>query len=130
MARLTKNKTYRNQHSEVEYQHIQKSYADYLTEVAEKGFENVIPPRRSFLIDPLTYASYLRERPILMINATQDKYIAPDATLDLWQACGKPTIRWFPAGHSSIWLFYPAIQRQTLIFLKTNLLQGGTSEKI
>lgn len=130
MARLTKNKTYRNQHSEVEYQQIQRSYNDYLTEVAEKGFENVIPPQQSFLIDPLTYASYLRERPVLMMNAVRDRYIPRDTTLDFWQACGKPTIRWFPAGHSSIWLFYPIIQKQTLVFLKTNLLQDGTSEKI
>jgi dienelactone hydrolase len=129
MARLTKNKTYQNQRSEEEYQQIQRSYADYLTEVAEKGFENVIPPRQSFLTDPLTYASYLRERPVLMMNASRDKYIAQDATLDFWQACGKPTIRWFPTGHSGIWLFYPVIQSQTVSFLKTNLLQDGTIEK-
>jgi dienelactone hydrolase len=122
MARLTKNKTYRIQRSEAEYQQIQKRYSDYLAEVAEKGFENVIPPRQSFLTDPLTYASYLRERPVLMLNAARDKYIPKDTTLDFWQACGKPMIKWFPTGHSSIWLFYPAIQKQTLAFLETNLL--------
>jgi dienelactone hydrolase len=130
MARLTKNKTYQNRCSEAEYQQIQRSYTDYLTEVAEKGFENVIPPRQSFLTDPLTYASYLRDRPVLMMNAARDKYIAQDAVLDFWQACGKPTIRWFPTGHSGIWLFYPVIQRQTLVFLKKKLLQDDTSEKI
>lgn len=130
IARLSKNKTYRNQRSEAEYQQIQRSYSAYLTEVAEKGFENVIPPRQSFLIDPLTYASYLRERPVLMMNALRDKYIPQEVALDFWRACGKPTIRWFPTGHSSIWLFYPAIQRQTLFFLRTSLLQNGVSETI
>ena len=130
IARLGKNKAYRNQRSEAEYQQIQRSYAGYLTEVAEKGFENVIPPRQSFLTDPLTYASYLRERPVLMMNAVRDKYIPQEAAIDFWRACGKPTIRWFPTGHSTIWLFYPAIQKQTLAFLRTNLLQDGTGEKI
>lgn len=130
MMRLSKNKAYRNQHSEVEYQQMQRSYADYLTEVAKKGFENVVPPRQSFLTDPLTYASYLRDRPVLMINAMRDKYIPQEATLDFWRACDKPTIRWFPTGHSSIWLFYPAIQKQILAFLKTNLLHDGASENI
>jgi dienelactone hydrolase len=127
MGRSTKHKAYRNQRSEAEYQQIQRSYTDYLTQVAERGFENVIAPQKSFLTDPLTYASYLRERPLLMMNAVRDKYIPRDSALDLWQAAGKPNIRWFPTGHSSIWLFYPVIQRQTLGFLKTNLFQDGSS---
>jgi dienelactone hydrolase len=129
IARLSRNKAYRNQRTEAEYQQIQRSYFTYLDEVAEKGFENVIPPRQSFLTDPLTYASYLRERPVLMINAVRDKYIPQEAALDFWRACGKPNIRWFPTGHSTIWLFYPAIQKQTLVFLKASLPQNGSSEK-
>ncbi len=130
MARSTKHKAYRNERSEAEYQQIQRSYAEYLTEVAGRGFENVTPPQQSFLTDPLTYASYLQGRPVLMMNAVRDKYIPRDSALALWQAAGKPTIRWFPTGHSSIWLFYPVIQRQTLSFLKTNLLQDGSSAEI
>ncbi|MDD5039511.1 MAG: alpha/beta hydrolase family protein [Dehalococcoidales bacterium] len=117
MARLSKNENYRNQHSESEYQEIQRCYADYLTAVAIQGFENVVPPRQGFLIDPLTYASYLRDRPVLMFNAWRDKYIPQETALDFWRACGKPAIRWFPTGHSSIWLFYPAIRKQMLDFL-------------
>jgi dienelactone hydrolase len=121
IARLSGIKKYRNQRSEVEYQQIQKSYADYLTEVAEKGFENIIPTQQNFLIDPLTYANYLRDHPLLMINAVHDKYISPEAVLDFWRACGEPALRWLPTGHSSIWFFYPAIRKQTLDFLTKNL---------
>ncbi len=39
IARLSKNKTYRNQRSEAEYQQIQRSYSAYLTEVSEKGLK-------------------------------------------------------------------------------------------
>ncbi|GAH71440.1 unnamed protein product, partial [marine sediment metagenome] len=74
--------------TEAEYNEIQHDYAQYLAEVAEKGFENVTPPRKSFLIDPMTFAHYLRERPVLMLNALWDEYIPREATLDFWEACG------------------------------------------
>ncbi len=127
MVRLSKSGVYRtaDRRSEAEYRQIQESYAGYLAEVAEKGFENVVSPRQSFLTDPLTYASYLRERPVLMMNAVRDKYIPKEAALDFWRACGEPAIRWFPTGHSSIWWFYPAIQQQILTFLQTNLLRNN-----
>jgi fermentation-respiration switch protein FrsA (DUF1100 family) len=52
----------------------------------------------------MTFAPYLRERPILMINALWDEFIPRQATLDFWKACGKPDIKWFPAAHATIWL--------------------------
>ena len=88
--------------SEAEYRHIRSYYPQYLAEVAERGFENVIPVKQCFLTDPMTFASYLRKRPILMINALWDAFIPRRATLDFWEACGKPTISWFPATHTSI----------------------------
>jgi len=109
----------RYRRSEAEYNHIQDCYAQYLSEVAEKGFENATPARNSFLTDPMTFASYLRERPILMLNARWDEYIPKESTLDLWEACGRPAIAWFPATHSSIWLWYPFILRRIYRFLSS-----------
>ena len=55
-------------------------------EVANKGFENVEPAKRTYLIDPLTYAPMLQGRAVLMINAQWDE-IFPEATsLDFWQS--------------------------------------------
>lgn len=102
-----------------EYNHHQTLYAQYLTEVAEKGFENVTPPRKSFLTDPMTFTPCLRQRPILMINALWDEYIPREATLDFWEACGKPAITWFPATHATIWLWYPFISQKIAHFLKS-----------
>ena len=109
----------RYKRSEAEYNHTQDCYAQYLTEVAEKGFENATPARKSFLTDPMTFASYLRERPILMLNARWDEYIPREATLDFWEACGRPAIVWFPATHASIWLWYPFIMRKITRFLRS-----------
>jgi dienelactone hydrolase len=102
----------------VEYSEGQERYTQYLTEVAERGSENVTPPKKSYLTDPLTFAGYLRKRPIMMINALWDKSVPRQATYDFWEACGKPAIRWFPSTHASIWLFYPLISRQIVSFLR------------
>jgi|TARA_B100000315_G_scaffold233480_1_gene246641 dienelactone hydrolase len=106
-------------HTEAEYHQIQNSYAQYLDEVAENGFENVKPVMESFLTDPMTFAYCLRQRPVLMINALWDEAIPREATLDFWEACGKPAIKWFPTTHGSIWLLYPVVSRKIAGFLSS-----------
>ncbi|HEY83133.1 MAG TPA: alpha/beta hydrolase [Dehalococcoidia bacterium] len=107
------------QRSEAEYREIQRQYARYLAEVAEKGFERVTPARQSFLTDPMTFAPYLRGRPMLMLNAAWDEYIPREAAQEFWEACGKPAITWLPATHGTIWLWYPLIRRKITRFLKS-----------
>jgi len=103
--------------TEEEYQHNQQAYRQYLSEVAERGFENVTPPSRAYLIDPMTFGHYLQARSVLMLNALWDEYIPKEATLDLWEAAGKPTISWFPGTHTTFWLWYPLIRRKISRFL-------------
>jgi len=112
-------------YSDEEYHQNQSQYANYLAEVAERGFENVNPARRSFLTDPMTFACYLRERPVLMINALWDEAIPREAVLDFWEACGRPAIAWYPATHPSIWLYYPAISRKIARFLTSTFGMPG-----
>jgi len=120
---LSKSRYYRKgyQQTESDYLEIQSSYVKYLTEISEKGFENVTPARESFLTDPLTFASYLKGRPVLMINASWDKYIPKETVIEFWQACGQPPIKWIPSGHASVWLWYPSIRRHIVDFLKSSL---------
>ena len=120
---LSKAGIYRKRYpqTEVEYRETQNAYAAYLEEVSEKGFESVIPSRQSFLTDPLTYAGYLKERPVLMINARWDRYIPRETAIEFWQACGKPLIEWIPTGHATIWFWYPVIRRLITNFLKTSI---------
>jgi dienelactone hydrolase len=101
------------------YQKTIKTYLEYLAEVEEKGLERVEPPQQSFWIDPMTFAHLLRKRPVLMLNARWDKAIPRRATLDFWEAAGKPPISWFPASHPSIWLWYPFIRRKIFSLLKS-----------
>lgn len=121
IAQMCRVNTFRKRYkrSEAEYNEIQSCYAQYLVEVAEKGLANVTPVRRSFLTDPMTFAHLLRQRPLLMINALWDECIPKEATIDFWEACGKPNISWYPGTHSSIWLWYPLILKQITNFIKS-----------
>jgi len=106
---------------EAAYREKQKKYAQYLIDIADKGFENVEPEQKSYLIDPLTYAPMLQKRPVMMINALWDEVIPQEASLDFWKACGQCERVSFPSTHASIWLWYPLIIRRINKFLKTAL---------
>jgi cephalosporin-C deacetylase-like acetyl esterase len=101
-----------------EYQKNQKYYADYLIEIAQKGFENVQPAQRTYLIDPLTYASMIKGRPVLMINALWDEIFPQEAAADFQKACGECERFVFPAWHASIWIWYPIIVHRINKFLE------------
>jgi cephalosporin-C deacetylase-like acetyl esterase len=101
------------------YEKTLKTYMEYLAEVEEKGLEKVEPPRREFWIDPMTFAHRLRKRPVLMINAHWDQAIPKEATIDFWEAAGRPPISWLPATHPTIWLWYPIIRGKIVRFLES-----------
>ena len=105
--------------TEAECREIRSHYPQYLADTAEKGFGNVIPAKHCFLTDTLTFAPYLRERQILMLNALWDETIPKEATLDFWEACNKPSISWFPGTHVTFWLWYPLIERKITGFLSS-----------
>jgi dienelactone hydrolase len=104
-----------------EFERNQAVYAQYLAEVQEKGFENVAAAKSSYFTDSMTFSPYLRNRPLMMINALMDEMIPRAATMDLWKSCGKPPIGWYPATHASIWVWYPLIGRRIEKFFKANL---------
>ena len=123
IAKLSKTlpKEWGHSNTEAEFNSRQSRYAQYLDDVAKKGLENVSPTENGFLNDPMTFAYYLRKRPMLMINALWDEVIPKQATLDFWGACDKPAIAWFPGGHATIWLWYPLIFRKIICFLRSSL---------
>lgn len=106
--------------TEEECRRAHSHYPKYLAEVAEKGFDNVTPLKQCFLTDAMTFAYRLQGRPILMINALWDKYIPRQATVEFWEACGKPAIDWLPGGHAGVWTLYPLMSRKVARFLSSN----------
>ncbi len=124
MNHLSRSTYYRKRYeqTESEYIEIQNNYFKYLEEISVKGFESVVPSLQSFLTDPYTYTSYLKNRPILMLNALWDKYIPKETVIEFWQACDQPPIKWIKSGHVTLWLWYPIIRRYIIEFLQSNLV--------
>jgi len=125
---ITRNESIVKGHgcTEEECRQIRSHYPQYLADIAEQGFENVTPAKHCFLTDALTFASYLRGRPILMLNALWDETIPKEATLDFWEACHKPSIMWLPGTHVTFWIWYPIIERKITGFLNSSF---GTLSK-
>jgi pimeloyl-ACP methyl ester carboxylesterase len=66
--------------------------------------------------DPLTYAKGLVGKRLFMIAGKVDEVVPPSSTLLLWEAAGRPTIRWYDCGHySAVGFLLPGI-RQTVDF--------------
>ena len=67
--------------------------------------------------DPLTYAHRLAGKRLLMIAGKVDEVVPPASTRALWEAAGRPPIRWYDCGHySAIGYLLPGI-RETVEFL-------------
>jgi len=66
--------------------------------------------------DPLTYANRLAGKRLLMIAGKVDEVVPPASTKLLWEAAGRPPIRWYDCGHySAVGFLLPGI-RQTVDF--------------
>ncbi len=71
---------------------------------------------RMQVIDPVTYASNLRGRRILMLNASEDEVIPRSCTESLWEALGRPPIEWYRGGHYSVARYLPHAMDKTAQF--------------
>jgi pimeloyl-ACP methyl ester carboxylesterase len=75
-------------------------YQEYLQEVRSAAHPlDVTAPLHFFLFDPLTFASHLRTKPVLMLNARYDPLIPRAAARQLWLELGKPPLSWFWGTH-------------------------------
>lgn len=71
--------------------------------------------------DPLTYASGLKGKRVIMMAGNTDDVIPPESARKLWEAAGRPPITWFDCGHySAVGYLLPAI-RQTVDFFARGL---------
>ncbi len=79
-------------------------------------------------VDPCSYGDCARGREILMLNASHDEVIPKVCTEALWQSLGRPTIRWYDAGHySAAWRLIDAIGQVTQFFQPTAPVKASTS---
>ncbi|MCO5168532.1 MAG: dienelactone hydrolase family protein [Planctomycetes bacterium] len=69
-------------------------------------------------VDPVTFASRIPTNDVLMLNARRDEIIPEGCTVSLWEALGRPRIRWFNCGHYGIVLHLAAVLNETLDHLR------------
>jgi dienelactone hydrolase len=67
---------------------------------AGKTREELIETLR--VVDPAVYAHRLKDRRVMMLNASRDEVIPKACTLALWDAAGKPPIHWYSGTHYSV----------------------------
>jgi dienelactone hydrolase len=71
--------------------------------------------------DPLSYGHRLVGKRIMMIAGNVDEVIPPDSARALWDAAGRPPIRWYDCGHySAVGYLLPAV-RETADFFAADL---------
>lgn len=62
-------------------------------------------------IDPITYATLLKPKHLLLIAASRDDVVPPAAMKKLWEATGKPKIVWLDATHvGAVAYVFPTMQ--------------------
>src|SRR5262249_10583453 len=71
--------------------------------------------------DPLTYADRLKGKRLLMIAGRVDEVIPPRCVEALWNASGRPPIRWYDCGHYSAAGFLLPAVRETVEFFAADL---------
>ena len=67
-------------------------------------------------VDPLTTAAGLIGKRVVMFAGNVDEIIPPNGTKDLWNAAGRPPIRWYDCGHYSVAGFLLPIIREVVSF--------------
>lgn len=76
------------------------------------------------IIDPLTFSYRNRPRNVFMINAKLDLIVPSSCAEDLWEALGKPKIKWIWSGHYSIIFIKDKVIKESLDFLEEQLKNG------
>lgn len=71
-------------------------------------------------VDPLTYADKNRPRQVLMIQAARDMFISPQAATSLWEALGRPPLRWIDTNHMALILSPQSAIRTALSFIEAS----------
>lgn len=69
-------------------------------------------------VDPMTFAARVHPADVFMLNALQDEIVPPQASRDLWEAFGRPKIKWYEGGHYGLIDHLPEVMQLTLEHLR------------
>ncbi|HUU14468.1 MAG TPA: alpha/beta hydrolase family protein [Terriglobia bacterium] len=70
--------------------------------------------------NPTLLARHNKVKNLLMMGGKFDEIVPPKFTLELWEALGRPTLRWFPCAHYSSFFFLgPIVDEAARFFLSS-----------
>jgi len=72
------------------------------------------------IINPSIMAKHNKTKNLLMINGLYDEIMPAKFTLELWEALGRPKIKWYPCAHVTSVLFIKSIARDMIRFIHGN----------
>lgn len=71
--------------------------------------------------NPTLLARHNKVKNLLMMGGKFDEIVPPKFTLELWEALGRPSLRWYPCAHYSSFFFLGPIVDQAARFLLSHL---------
>jgi dienelactone hydrolase len=69
------------------------------------------------IVNPTTMARHNKTRNLFMINGLYDEAVPVRYTMELWEALGRPKIRWYPCAHASMVLFAKGVIKDIIQFI-------------
>jgi dienelactone hydrolase len=72
------------------------------------------------VVDPITYASTLKAKKLLLIGASRDDVVPPQAMRRLWEATDKPKLIWIDETHVGAALYMFQMMREVTDFMNAS----------
>lgn len=70
------------------------------------------------ITNPSIMAKHNKTKNLLMINGLYDEAVPVKFTLELWEALGRPKIRWYPCAHASMVFFAKSVINDIIQFIR------------
>jgi len=70
------------------------------------------------IINPTIMAKHNKTKNLLMINGLSDEAVPVKYTVELWEALGRPRIKWYPCAHSSLIFFSKNVIKDIIQFIR------------
>ncbi len=74
--------------------------------------------------NPTVLAPHNQVKRLLMMGGKYDEIVPPKFTLELWEALGRPALRWFPCAHYSSFFFLGPVVDETATFFLSSLIRS------
>jgi dienelactone hydrolase len=80
------------------------------------------------IINPTIMAKHNKTKNLFMINGLYDKVIPVKYTIELWEALGRPRIKWYPCAHVSVVFFMRSIIRDVIQFIRETTVETSRQD--